>query len=106
MKFLLPSLLLTGSIFAMQPQSKNDCFVAHTRFKAMITLLSGHIRNLTDKNGNAVTDKSFNQIYEEFLQECREEALQKSKERLAISQAVTQEIDDLMKSIEITKPSI
>lgn len=102
MKRLLFSLLLTSSIFGMQPQSKNDCFLAHTKFKGMMTLLSGNNWRPIDKEGNVV-QKNFDVMYEEFLQECREEALQKSKERVAITQSLSQEIDDIMKSIDMPK---
>lgn len=92
MKRLLFSLLLTSSIFGMQPQSKNDCFLAHTKFKGMITLLSGNNWRPIDKEGNVV-QKNFDVMYEEFLQECREEALQKSKEKLLIEKAVSGKIE-------------
>lgn len=79
MKYILLSLFATGSIFAMPPQSKIDCFLAHTKFKALVTFLSSGNAVAFDKNGNETATESFNQLYEEFLKECKEERVRKDK---------------------------
>ena len=54
------------------PKSKDDCFLAHTKFKALMTLLSGgHYRVLDPKSNNTLDEQ-----YEKFVRECREEMKQ------------------------------
>lgn len=61
------AILATGSILAMQPQSKHDCFFAYTKFKANSQAMAQQ---------NAVWDSKLQKIagfYAEFVKECIEE---------------------------------
>jgi hypothetical protein len=73
LKAILISLFVCSSMMAVQnPQSKEDCFLAHTKFKALNALLSGgnYYRYHRNKDGSATT---FESIYADFLKECIEE---------------------------------
>lgn len=70
--FMLTVMLLasiSSQAATQNPQSKNDRFLAHTRFKALMTLLSGgHYRVLDAKSSNTLDEQ-----FEKFVQECRKE---------------------------------
>lgn len=85
MKYLLLSLLLASSIFAIKPQSKHDCFLAYTKFHALIqSCTHQYIRSGGGGHGygygiTAISNpdeqaKCIEHYYNEFVKECREEA--------------------------------
>jgi len=78
---------------AMQPRSLNDCFLAHTKFHALIKACthqktfsfsegaSGGVAAYSDPDNQAKCILSFSNA---FVKECKEEAIQNVKEKILL----------------------